>query len=239
MQPTATAHNVMGGFEGAVSGMSLLDLLQVKGMARFTGRIAVERSGKTGLIFFRDGEVIHAELDKLEGKAAFDAIVVWGGGSFKAEPKVTTTRQTLSDRLHFLLMDAVRLQDEAAAGLQQQEEAAETTRQPGKGETVQERLAGIAGLSGAVLTNRQGTPLQSCGNDAEGLAAQGMYVVTTSERIGELTGLGSFKGALIQGAKAHLVVLEGPKNYLFAAADGEAKPSAVEHDIRHALSGQK
>lgn len=237
MQASAAAQNVMGGFEGAVSGMNLLDLLQVKGMARFTGRIAVERGGKTGLIFFRDGEVIHAELDKLEGKAAFDAIVVWGGGSFKVEPKVTTTRQTLSDRLQFLLMDAVRLQDEAAAGLQQ--EAAGDTQQPGKGATVQERLAGVAGLSGAVLTNRQGAPLQSCGDDAEGLAAQGMYVVTTSERVGELTGLGNFKGAVIQGVKAHLVVLEGPKNYLFAAANGDVKPAVVENDIRQALSGQK
>lgn len=237
MQAVRTAQGAPGGFDGAVSGMNLLDLLQVKGMARFTGRIAVEHGGKTGLLFFRDGEVIHAELDRLEGKAAFDAIAVWGGGSFKVEPKVTTTRQTLSDRLHFLLMDAVRLLDEAAAGLQQG--ASEQTPQQGKGATVKERLAGIAGLSGAVLTNRQGEPLQSFGTDAEELVAQGMYVVTTSDRIGELTGLGHFKGAVIQGTKAHLVVLEGPKNYLFAETGGDAKPTAVEKEIRHALSGQK
>ncbi len=234
----ATGHSA-GGFDGAVSGMNLLDLLQVKGMARFTGRIVIEQGGKTGLLFFRDGEVIHAELDKLEGKAAFDAIAVWGGGSFRVEPKITTTRQTLSDRLQFLLIDAVRLQDEAAAGLPQDEAPAGAAPQQEKGATVKERLAGITGLTEAVLTTRQGELLQSLGNDAGGLAAQGMYLVSTADRIGERMGLGAFKGAVMQGAKAHLVALEGPKNYLFAEVEGEAKPSVVEVEIRRALAGSR
>lgn len=239
MQADMAGQQTPAGFDGAVTGMHLLDLLQVKGMARFTGRISIERGGKTGLLFFRDGEVIHAELEKLEGKAAFDAIVVWGGGSFRVEPKVTTTRQTISDRLQFLLLDAVRLQDEAEAGLRQDEAAAAAAPQQEKGATVKERLAGIAGLSDAVLTNRQGEALQAVGPNADGLVAHGMYLVTTSQRIGDYTGLGEFKGAVIQGARAHLVVLEGPKNYLFAEVAGEAKPTVVEGDIRRALSGQK
>ncbi len=237
MQAATTTQQSASGFDGAVSGMNLLDLLQVKGMARFTGRIVVERADKTGLLFFRDGEVIHAELDKLEGKAAFDAIVVWGGGSFRVEPKVTTTRQTLSDKLQFLLMDAVRLQDETAAGLQQQATMADAAHK-GQGATMKERLAGVSGLVDAVVTNRQGEMMQAMGAGADGLVAQGMYLVSTSERVGEGMGLGRFKGAVIQGDKAHLVVLEGPKNYLFAEVNGEAKPSAVESDIRRALSGQ-
>lgn len=237
MQTATTTQQSASGFDGAVSGMNLLDLLQVKGMARFTGRIVVEQAGKTGLLFFRDGEVIHAELGRLEGKAAFDAIVIWGGGSFRVEPKVTTTRQTLSDKLQFLLMDAVRLQDEAAAGLQQPESMADTPQQE-KGATMKERLAGVSGLVDAVVTNRQGEIVQAISANSDGLVAQGMYLVSTSERIGEAMGLGQFKGAAIQGAKAHLIVLEGPRHYLFAEVQGEAKPSVVETDIRRALSGQ-
>lgn len=238
MQPAMTTPQGAGGFDGSVTGMDLLDLLQVKGMARFTGRIAVEQNSRTGLLFFRDGEIIHAELDRLDGRAAFDAIVAWGGGSFRVEPKVTTTRQTLHERLQFLLMDVVRLQDEAAAGLRQAEMPGGTPQQ-GKGATVKERLAGVSGLTDAVLTNRQGEVLQTVGTDADGLVAQGMYVVTTSGRIGEGMGLGDFKGAVVQGAVAHLVVLEGPKNYLFAEVNGAAKPALVEANIRWALSSQK
>ena len=98
------------GFEGAVSGMSLIDLLQLKSMVRFIGRILVEHAGKSGVLFFRDGDLIHAQLDQLEGKDAFVQILSWGGGSFKVEPKVTTARQTIHDSFQFLLMDALRLQ---------------------------------------------------------------------------------------------------------------------------------
>lgn len=231
------AQDVSGGFDGAVTGMSLVDLLQVKGMSRFTGRIAIERGEKTGLLFFRDGDVIHAELDRLEGRAAFDTIVVWGSGSFRVEPKVSTTRQTISDGLQFLLLDALRLQDEAAAARQQEPPAQPESRQE-KGTTVKDRLAGVGGLVDAVLTNRQGEVVQAVGPGADALAAQGMYLVMTTERIGDGMGLGAFKGGVIQGAQRHLIVLEGPKNYLFAEASAESKPAVVEGDIRRALSGQ-
>lgn len=239
MQTGVDGQQAAGGFEGAVTGMNLLDLLQVKGMARFTGRISVEQADKTGLLFFRDGEVIHAELGPLEGKAAFDAIAVWGGGKFKVEPKVTTTRQTISQRLQFLVMDAVRLQDEFQAGQHQETAPSDPDGQRMKGATVKERLAGINGLTDAVLTNRAGEPLQALGADAGTLAASGMYLVTTSEQIGERMGLGAFKGGVIQGQKAHLLALEGPKNYLFTEVSGDGKTAVVEGDIRRALSGQK
>lgn len=104
---------------------------------------------------------------------------------------------------------------------------------------MKERLAGINGLTDAVLTNRAGEPLQALGADAGTLAASGMYLVTTSEQIGERMGLGAFKGGVIQGQKAHLLALEGPKNYLFTEVSGDGKTAVVEGDIRRALSGQK
>jgi len=103
---------------------------------------------------------------------------------------------------------------------------------------VKDRLATINGLTDAVLTTRQGEPLQSISTTNDSLVAQGMYVVTTAGRVGDGMGLGSFKGAVIQGVKAHLVVLEGPKNFLFAEVAEAGKPSVVEAEIRRALSGQ-
>ena len=137
-----------------------------------------------------------------------------------------------------MLLDAVRLQDEAAAGLQQGLATTGAGSQQVKGVTVKDRLATINGLTDAVLTTRQGEPLQSISTTNDSLVAQGMYVVTTAGRVGDGMGLGSFKGAVIQGVKAHLVVLEGPKNFLFAEVAEAGKPSVVEAEIRRALSGQ-
>ena len=103
---------------------------------------------------------------------------------------------------------------------------------------MKERLSGIAGLQDVVLTDRDGGVMQTIGANGDGLTAQGMYLVSTSGQITDELGLGSFKGAVIQGANAHLICLEGPKNYLFAGVQGEARPSAVEAEVRRALSKQ-
>lgn len=225
------------GFDGAVSGMNLTDLLQIKAMGRFCGRVVVEHGGKSGHLFFRDGDIFHAQLDAYEGKDAFARIIAWGGGSFRAEPKVSSTRQTINDSLQFLLLDALRLQDEIAAGVQSQDMTAETV-QAKKESGMKERLSGIAGLQDVALTDRNGSIVQSIGSNAESLAAQGMYLVTTSTQIADELGLGSFKGAVIQGLSGHLVSLEGAKNFLFVGVQGEVKPSAVEAEVRRALATQ-
>lgn len=225
------------GFDGEVSGMSLTDLLQVKAMGRFSGRIVVEQGEKSGQLFFRDGDLVHAQLDSFEGKDAFARVLAWGGGTFRAEPKVTTTRQTIYESFQFLLLDALRLQDEISAGLEQESAGAEAA-QAKKGGGMKERLSGIAGLQDVALTDRSGAVVQSIGDNADTLAAQGMYLVTTSDQIADELGLGSFKGAVVQGVTGHLISLEGAKNYLFASVLGDAKPLIVEAEVRRALANQ-
>jgi hypothetical protein len=225
------------GFDGEVSGMSLTDLLQIKAMGRFSGRIVVEQNGKSGHLFFREGDLVHAQLDQFEGKDAFARVLAWGGGTFRAEPKVGTTRQTINESFQYLLLDALRLQDEIAAGLEQQNPAAEAA-QVQKGGGMKDRLSGIAGLQDVALTDRNGTVVQSIGSNAESLAAQGMYLVSTSSQIGDELGLGSFKGAVVQGVSGHIVSLEGAKNFLFVGVQCDAKPAAVEAEVRRALANQ-
>lgn len=225
------------GFDGEVSGMSLTDLLQVKAMGRFSGRVVVEQGGKSGHLFFRDGDLIHAQLDDFEGKDAFARVLAWGGGTFRAEPKVATTRQTIHESFQYLLLDALRLQDEIAAGMEQ-ESAATVVSQAKKEGGMKERLSGVAGLQEVALTDRSGSIVQAIGANAETLAAQGMYLVATSGQIADELGLGNFKGAVVQGASGHIISLEGAKNYLFISVQGDAKPLAVEAEVRRALANQ-
>ncbi len=228
------------GFDGEVSGMSLVDLLQMKAMGRFSGRVVVEQNGVVGYLFFRDGELIHAELGSFEGKEAFARILGWGGGTFRAEPKVATTRQSITEGFQFLLLDALRMQDELAAGIEQTAaDAVQAESSPvAKGGGMKERLSGIAGIQDVALTDRAGAVVQTIGTNAEALAAQGMYLVTTSGQVGQELGLGAFKGAVVQGEVGHLIAFEGSKNYLFIGVDAEAKPAAVEAEVRRVLSQQ-
>ncbi len=225
------------GFDGEVSGMSLIDLLQIKSMGRFTGRIVVEQGNKSGHLFFRDGDLVHAQLNAFEGKDAFARILAWGGGSFRAEPKVTTTRQTLHESFQFLLLDVLRMQDEIAAGIAKESAPSEEPHVKKEG-GMKERLSGISGLQDVIFTDKSGKVLQSIGNNVESVAAQGGYLVSTSTQISDELGLGDFKGAIIQGTSGHIIALEGAKNYLFVGLNGEAKVATAEAEIRQALSNK-
>ena len=66
-----------------------------------------------GMIFLREGEVVHAEQGVLSGEEAFYAIMGWVGGTFRSEPKVATTNRTINQVLGFLLLEAFRRMDES------------------------------------------------------------------------------------------------------------------------------
>src|SRR5690349_21043761 len=101
------------GFVGAVSGMSLADIIQVKGNNRYSGRLVIEHLGKSGMVFLREGEIVHAEQGQLAGEDAFYAIMGWAGGTFRSEPKVSTTCRTINQVMGFLLLEAFRRMDES------------------------------------------------------------------------------------------------------------------------------
>src|SRR5689334_9857221 len=59
------------GFEGGVAGLGLSDLLQLNAQNRFSGCFRIEHEQSLGVIFFRDGEIVHAERGDLVGEPAF------------------------------------------------------------------------------------------------------------------------------------------------------------------------
>ena len=77
---------------GEIVGLALPDVLQIHQQNRFSGCIAVESSGGTGLLFLRDGEIIHAEQGKRTGEEAFYDVLAWPPGRYRLQPNVTTTR---------------------------------------------------------------------------------------------------------------------------------------------------
>src|SRR6185369_5000208 len=86
------------GFKGAVAGLPLSDVIQLKGHNMFTGCIFVEYGEKRGVIYFQDGEIVHAEQGNVEGEKAFFEIIKWPGGKFDIEAKITAERHTIGMR---------------------------------------------------------------------------------------------------------------------------------------------
>ncbi len=243
MMPEESREMIPNSFEGAVTGLSLPDIIQMNALNRFSGCITVHFGQNSGSIFFRDGDIIHAVQQDHVGEAAFYEILQWPGGKFNLQPKVTTTSITIRESWKFLLMEACRLQDENRSGAQtinqRPEKKTGTTEEGNKmGSNLLETLSQIPGVTHAVLLGKDGIPVNDTSFDAENLAAQAMNIAMIGNQLGNLFGAGTVKRAAIQGKDSHLLMFEAKNHILSIAVSGETQLGAVDAEIRKVLNSQ-
>lgn len=83
------------GFVGEVSDFQLSDIIQMNCLGRLTTALYIEKDADHGVIFFRDGNIVHAEADSLIGEDAFYRILTWEGGSFRSKKGFETNEETI------------------------------------------------------------------------------------------------------------------------------------------------
>ena len=102
-----------GVIQGRLEEMSIIDLLQSLEMAQKSCRLTLRRGEQECEMFFSNGQCKHASLGAVEGDEVVYQVVRWTDGEFEIDfnahsDRVTTTRSTTG-----LLMEALRLLDEA------------------------------------------------------------------------------------------------------------------------------
>jgi CheY-like chemotaxis protein len=105
-----------GVIQGRLEEMSMIDLMQSLEMGQKSCRLAVRKGGEQGELYFASGQCRDAKIGKVEGDDAVYKVVLWTEGEFEidfnaanASTRTTTTRNTTG-----LLMEAMRLMDEAS-----------------------------------------------------------------------------------------------------------------------------
>lgn len=233
MSQEATERGESEGFEGAVKGLSLADLIQLKGNNRFTGCISVEFGGRQGGIFFRDGEIIHAEKAGATGEEAFHRIMLWPGGRFTVLPKVTTTSHTIAQSLRYLLLESHRLMDERRRGAPPPRPKKEPER---RGATLIESLKSLSDVTGAAYFDNSGMPAGATDPTSEHLAARGFLLASIGTRVGTILGLDSVTSATLEEAAGNLFVYAGKRHSLAVAATAAVQAEEVGESIRRILA---
>ena len=214
------------------AGLELLDVIQLKGVSHFSGCISLQGEGFEGMIFFRDGQIIHAETGGLVGEEAFYEIARRPGLSFALQPNVTTTSHTIHHTWQFLLMESQRLVDEAgrsggpAAGV------------PERRFDLVERIRRIPGVVWAALEPKAGAvrPGPEAGDPT---AEQGARLGALARVVGEQFRIGEVVGATVQGAERHLLLVATRAHHLFILVQGGAQASATEAEIRRILASRR
>lgn len=226
----------ISGFQGAVAGLSLTDVIQLKGHNKYTGCITVEYGDSRGAIYFADGEIIHATLGTEAGEEAIYQIIKWPGGTFNIHPEMTSNVCTIHYRTDFLLLEALRRLDEERAGATPSSAESGPLVTPRRTMSkVAARLQEIDGVTYSVLLDKEGTPLQDSSIEAAALAAKGLFLATNGNKFGALMGLGEIKAAAIQTRNFHLLSYDSKNHYLSIAVKPECNLETVEGEIKNAL----
>jgi CheY-like chemotaxis protein len=103
------------GFRGIMHRVGIQDVLQMECLARKSSVLVITTSGRQGRVYICDGEIVHAESGQLQGEMALYGLLALAGGEFSLQSFSEPAQRTISGHHEFLLMEAARLRDEAAA----------------------------------------------------------------------------------------------------------------------------
>src|SRR5215469_2126217 len=110
---------------GSLAQMNVIDLVQSLEMGRKSCLLTFTRDREKCEMYFKDGQVAHATYGSLAGDAAVFKVLAWSGGNFQINFEGKTSQQSTTLNTQGLLMEGLRLLDEArrdAGGDHEEEE---------------------------------------------------------------------------------------------------------------------
>ncbi|HUK25832.1 MAG TPA: DUF4388 domain-containing protein [Terriglobales bacterium] len=102
-----------GVLRGSLAQMNVIDLMQSLEMGRKSCLLTLTRENEKCEVYFSEGQVIHAAYGSLTGDQAVFKVLGWTGGNFQLDFEGKTTQQSTSLNTQGLLMEGLRLLDEA------------------------------------------------------------------------------------------------------------------------------
>ena len=102
-----------GVIQGRLEEMSVTELMQSLEMGQKTCRLKLRRNGDEAELYFNAGQCKHAELGGTQGDAVAYQVIGWLDGEFEIDFGATSDRETTTLSTTGLLMEAMRLMDEA------------------------------------------------------------------------------------------------------------------------------
>jgi len=208
--------------EGNLQMMSLASIIQINCEERNQAQITLNHLGQDGTIFFKDGEMIHAESAGLTGEEAVYSLLPWEHGSFQLKMGVEPRLRTINKPWSGVLLEGMRRIDEATAGGSPDwDDGDEGTpekdlEQPNQlQERIVKALGNIREVESVVICSADGTILaQDKSKDPQRDAALGGMIIEQAELIGGFLECGEFQRAILTGSKNRFYIQQKDENML-------------------------
>lgn len=101
------------GFSVRLEGASLFDLVQFECMDRERKLLRVDAAGRTGYLYFREGNLVHAATADLLGEAAVRAMLGWEQGRVSHSEGVWPATESITASWQSVLLRIAHAEDEA------------------------------------------------------------------------------------------------------------------------------
>lgn len=101
------------GFSATMVGIDITDLIQLNCLSGNSAALKVTEGGKSGMIFFDRGNIVHALVDDIEGEEAFYQIMTFSSGNIENRKNVKSPTQSIENSHVALMIEGCRRRDEA------------------------------------------------------------------------------------------------------------------------------
>uniref|UniRef100_A0A7V3RIQ3 DUF4388 domain-containing protein n=1 Tax=candidate division WOR-3 bacterium TaxID=2052148 RepID=A0A7V3RIQ3_UNCW3 len=98
--------------EGNLEDFELTDVFQLIQLGAKDGSLRIQTQNDVGVVYFKNGMVVHAKTNNLVGEQAIDSILQWRKGRFTFRPGEETLEKTVELPIQQVILDAARRIDE-------------------------------------------------------------------------------------------------------------------------------
>ena len=205
--------------KGNLRDMSLVNIISINCNERNQSRLVVRDSGREAVVFFKDGQIVHASLDSQQGEDVIYELLAWGEGEFELEQGIASPMQTVTAGWSGMLLKGLSRIDESKAGLEVAWDEVEAREEQGKGDRIAQRMVRalqvIDGIEEALLCSREGAVLgQDTDDDLAEEAALVAFVGRRVQALGGFVSAGSYKHVILVGEKRKVMIVPHKKSYV-------------------------
>ncbi|HKB70889.1 MAG TPA: DUF4388 domain-containing protein [Thermoanaerobaculia bacterium] len=99
-------------FQGSLKELPVPDIVQLMSVSGKTGVFTLTRGPERGVIYLKNGQMVHSRLGEITGEEAVYALAIWSSGDFQFNPNDESDEHTITKSNTSLLMEAARRLDE-------------------------------------------------------------------------------------------------------------------------------
>jgi len=203
--------------QGNLKDMSVADIIQHNCQDRKTAQVVLHNGDQNAALYFKDGHVVHATSDGIEGEEIIFQILAWNEGTFNLESGIEAPSESITRSWTGLLMEGARLLDESEL---EQPEKMEVNPMAQKMDEVLKELSGeVAGYMASVVVGMDGLSIAEHTKTAkihpETTSAQMAMLLKLVDTSTSKLGAGSLEDDLLTTENAHVLMCYLPKKEYF------------------------